>query len=44
MPGPVDAHCQGVRYLSMNPMEGGWEVSALLQNNKSGNSKEGVQP
>lgn len=32
MPGSVDADCQGVHYLPMNPMEGCWEVSALLQN------------
>lgn len=43
MPGSVDAHCQGVHYLSMYPMEAGWEVSALLPNNKSGDNKKGVQ-
>lgn len=31
VPGSVDAHCQGVQDLSMNPAEGGWEVSALMQ-------------
>lgn len=30
----VDAHGQGVCCMSMNPAEGGWEVSALMQNEK----------
>lgn len=30
MPRSVDAHCQGVQYLSTNSMEGGGEVSALI--------------
>lgn len=40
MPGSVHAHCQGVRYLSIWPPEGGWEVSAMIQNDNLSKFKQ----
>ena len=39
MPGSADTHSQVVYYLSIKPMEGGREVSALMQNNRKKNKK-----